>query len=264
MEQPPGSGISHVVIVIPARNEAARLNRLLDSLTLARADLPASILSRCVVMADSCTDRTAEVARNRLDVGSDLVEVIEAGSVGRARRCGAELGLIGCTDLRRVWIANTDADTVVPSTWLTVQVGLANRGYDAVAGTVTLLDDEDWCPVVAGRFERAYRWPRGTQHPHIHGCNLGVRASSYVKAGGWSEHQSAEDGDLWRRLKSTARVLSSTESRVATSARSEGRAPDGFAGHITSLSDPGPACGHALIDGALADRPPLIADPSLA
>ncbi len=233
--------INQLLIVIPAHNEAARLNRLLDSLSVARAQLGASVSSRCVVVADSCVDQTAEVARGRLDPRWDLVEPIQARSVGEARRRGTELGLDGCGDPQRVWIANTDADTVVPRDWLTAQVRRADEGYDAVAGTVTLLDDDDWCPTVAKRFERAYRWPAGTPHPHIHGCNLGVRGSTYVRVGGWSSRPSAEDGDLWRRLTAHARVLSSAETSVATSARSHGRAPDGFAGHITSLLGPAPS-----------------------
>ena len=242
------NGIDHVLVVIPAHNEAARLARLLDSLAVARAYLGSSVSSTCVVVADSCTDETVEVARGRLDQREDLVERIRANSVGEARKRGTELGLVGCDDLRRVWVANTDADTVVPSDWLAAQVRLADEGYDAIAGTVTLLADDDWCPTVAARFERAYRWPAGTQHPHIHGCNLGVRASSYVEVGGWSSVPSAEDGDLWRRLAAHARVLSSAENRVATSARSQGRAPDGFAGHLTSLNGPSPTCEHLPSD----------------
>ena len=254
-------GINRVLVVIPAHNEAARLNRLLDSLIVARAYLGSSVSSTCVVVADSCTDQTVEVARRYLDPRRDLVQGIWANSVGEARRRGTELGLAGCDDPGRVWVANTDADTVVPRDWLTTQVRLADEGYDAVAGTVTLLDDEDWCPTVAERFERAYRWPAGTQHPHIHGCNLGVRASTYVEVGGWSPVPSAEDGDLWRRLTPHARVLSSADNRVATSARLQGRAPDGFAGHITNLdvltpvSGPAPSGLHSTADET--NRPQL-------
>lgn len=249
--------IAHVVVVIPAHDEAARLGRLLASMSLARRRVSEKVSTSCVVVADACTDRTAEVARCFLTGGQDVLEEVEVRSVGRARQRGVASAIEGHEDLRRVWIANTDADTVVPDNWLTAQLRLANSGYDAVAGTVTLLEDDDWCPTVAARFEHAYRWPPGTPHPHIHGCNLGVRASTYLEVGGWSERCSAEDGDLWRRLKTHARVLSSAESRVATSARMHGRAPDGFAGHLVSLDQsafpsrqPAHPCGCQDVDHA--------------
>lgn len=259
--------IAHVVVVIPAHNEADRLGPLLESLCRARTRLPRAVTSRVVVVADSCVDRTAEVAHRHLDTRRDSVEVVEAESVGRARRLGTEAALDGCGDLRRVWLANTDADTVVPITWLTAQVQLADCGYDAVAGTVALLEDADWSPTVAERFERAYRWPQATRHPHIHGCNLGVRASSYLEVGGWADQRTAEDGDLWRRLTARTRVLSSAENRVFTSARIEGRAPAGFAGHLISLGDHTGSCDLDDGDVLVADRQPatrkLPVDPSL-
>jgi glycosyltransferase involved in cell wall biosynthesis len=143
--------IAHVVVVIPAHDEAARLGRLLASMSLARRRVSEKVSTSCVVVADACTDRTAEVARCFLTGGQDVLEEVEVRSVGRARQRGVASAIEGHEDLRRVWIANTDADTVVPDNWLTAQLRLANSGYDAVAGTVTLLEDDDWCPTVAAR-----------------------------------------------------------------------------------------------------------------
>ena len=65
-------------------------------------------------------------------------------------------------DPARSWVANTDADTVVPPHWLTAQVALAGDGHALVVGTV-LPDPRD----LTGRRARAVaraaqRWATGT------------------------------------------------------------------------------------------------------
>ncbi len=75
-------------------------------------------------------------------------------------------------------------------------------------------------------------------HPHIHGANLGVRADRYVDVGGWADLKTAEDHDLWGRLRRTgARLLSSAHLQVVTSGRRIGRAPSGFAGALMAHND---------------------------
>ena len=92
-------------------------------------------------------------------------------------------------------------------------------------------------------------------------ATVGVRSKASprrgVEGGGGSERCPAEDGDLWGRRKTHARVLSSAESRVATSARMHGRAPAGFAGHLVSLDQsafpsrqPAHPCGCQDVDHA--------------
>jgi hypothetical protein len=100
----------------------------------------------------------------------------------------------------------------------------------AVAGTVSVDSFREHGPQVVERFRATYRIDPDGSHPHIHGANLGVRADAYVRAGGWSNHETAEDHDLWGRLLKTGAVTQSTNSiEVATSGRRVGRAPHGFA-----------------------------------
>jgi glycosyltransferase involved in cell wall biosynthesis len=227
--------IAHVAVIIPARDEASRIGRALHAVAEARRRLPAGVSSSCVVVADTCRDATAAIVRAASRPGVE-VHVIEhaLANVGLARRLGTLAALRAApAPPRAVWLANTDADTVVPRTWLADQLALAADGAIAVAGTVTL--DEDAPAALLARFRATYTThPDGT-HPHVHGANLGVRADAYVAAGGWPPLRTGEDHALWRRLRRHGPLSQLAEPQVVTSARRRGRAPDGFAADLVAL-----------------------------
>ena len=77
-------------------------------------------------------------------------------------------------------------------------------------------------------------------HPHVHGANLGMRADAYLAAGGWNPLTTAEDHDMWGRLRAhTGAHLSDARLQVLTSGRRTGRAPLGFAGALAKHNDAG-------------------------
>ena len=74
------------------------------------------------------------------------------------------------------------------------------------------------------------------QHGHVHGANLGFRASAYLAAGGFPELATAEDHALVTALTAGgSRVLRTRALPVTTSARRESRAPDGFSHYLARL-----------------------------
>jgi hypothetical protein len=73
-------------------------------------------------------------------------------------------------------------------------------------------------------------------HPHVHGANLGMRGSAYLRAGGFRSLASAEDHALLAALASSGgRIISVTDIPVVTSSRRRGRAPDGFSHLLARL-----------------------------
>lgn len=64
---------------------------------------------------------------------------------------------------------------------------------------------------------------------------MAMRADAYLAAGGWQPLACGEDHDLWARLSQIGNCVSSTAISVRTSARLEGRAPDGFAADLAAL-----------------------------
>ncbi len=220
----------HIAVLIPARDEELLLPRCLRSIEGARRLLPLTVTSDVVVVADCPTDNTFRLAEEMLRGEGRALEA-NAGCVGAARALAAQAALgryAGPPE--RCWLANTDADCEVPSTWLRDQLACAERGYAAVAGIVDVDSFEEHDAEVPERFRLSYHvHPDGT-HPHVHAANLGVRADAYLRAGGWKDLSTAEDHDLWHRLhRERFRCLADASLRVLTSGRRTGRAPAGFA-----------------------------------
>lgn len=219
--------IQAVAVVIPARNEEALIGRCLASVQRAATGLDPGIAVTVTVVADDCDDATEVIAR---DSGT-AVHIIARRNVGAARAAGiAEALRRHPVRADRLWIANTDADTVVPANWLTGQVLLANAGWDVVVGTVRPDFDE--------LSERQVAAWQATHDPavangHVHGANLGVRASRYERAGGFTALSLHEDNDLVARLVAQhARIAATAALEVVTSGRQYGRAPGGYAQYL--------------------------------
>lgn len=221
-----------VGIVVPARSEQATIVPCLESL------LRAVTVSRCpgtiVLVADSCTDRTAFMAEATLGDRGQVLEC-EVGTAGAARRLGTEwlLDHVSCPP-SGLWLAATDADSHVPPRWLATQLRLAATGVAAVAGVVRL--DPLCDPRLVERFRAGYTLHADGTHPHVHGANLGVRADAYLDVGGWDVMATGEDHALWTRLERAGWIrVSSVDTWVTTSGRRAGRAPHGFSADLAAL-----------------------------
>ncbi len=230
--------IAAVGVVIPAHDEEDLLPSCLAAVRLAAAPL-AGIPVHVVVVADACTDQTAGLAR----AGGAAVLDIGARSVGAARAAGVAevLRRTGPLHPASVWLATTDADTLVPPCWLTRQLRYAEGGWDAVVGTVTVTDWRQYPAAVPPLFQERYR-TGGATHPHVHGANLGFSAAAYLAAGGFGPATTAEDHALVSALAAAGRqVLRTTTVSVVTSARRRARAPHGFSHLLAGLAVPAEA-----------------------
>ncbi|WP_017580989.1 glycosyltransferase [Nocardiopsis valliformis] len=227
-----------VAVVVPAHDEEYSI---VSCLRAVRASLSLSGVAarqrHVVVVADDCSDATAALARGE---GAHVVEVAHR-NVGAARRTGAAraLELVRPRELEEVWLATTDADTLVPAHWVPAQLTLA-RVADAVVGTVEVRDWSERPPWLAERFARSYPVARPYGHPHVHGANLGVRASAYLACGGFPALARSEDHALVTALVAGGyRVNRPRGLTVVTSARRASRAAGGFGDHLSGISGPG-------------------------
>ena len=239
--------IRAVGVIVPAHNEQDLLPACLTRVRRAARALR-GLPVHVVVVADACRDLTAEAARR----GRASVVTISARSAGAARAAGAReiLHRTGHLDPARVWLATTDADTLVPVGWLRQQVRYASGGWDAIVGTIRVADWSGYSPATRSVFHDLYeRGHEGTdeagpsaeggdaRHPHVHGANLGFRASAYLRAGGFPDLATAEDKALVTALAATGgRVLRTRALPVVTSARRDSRAPHGFGDYLTRLA----------------------------
>jgi GT2 family glycosyltransferase len=220
--------IDHVIIAVPARNEEETLADCLTSIleSCAVIDVPATL----VVALDACTDATIAIARGFADI---TILEREHQNVGRARRDAVGHGLKATNaQPERTWIAFTDADTTVPSQWLPTHLAAADEADAYIGAVVPRLRDLD--------ARRRSAWqashPPGATVGHVHGANLGVRASAYLEVGGVDDVITGEDVDLVARLRRAGHRVTANETHpVTTSARLVGRAEGGYADYLRDL-----------------------------
>lgn len=232
--------IRAVVVGVPARNEERHLAWAVRSVLLA-ADRADDVQTTLVLALDSCDDSSAAIA---VAIGDEdpRVIVLEGtwGNAGAARRAAIDAGITaamadGNAELGEIWIATTDADTVVPPDWVGTHRDHGRAGVAAVAGIVDILLDDDATPAVVDIFARTYVVESDTHH-HVHGANMGVRADVYLGVGGFASIDVAEDHALWNVIRNAGhRCVATTALRVSTSGRRVGRAVGGFADRLDSL-----------------------------
>lgn len=228
------TAFDQAIVVIPAHNEAALLPRCLRAVTTAAACCPMPV--QTVVVLDSCDDGSAKLAG---EFGHDLHFVsVEAGNVGASRAAGFAYARSLCNhaDESRAWYATTDADSEVDPDWLLRQTASAAA---MVLGVVRVTDWRHHPVALVRRYLRSYessaRGPNG--HDHIHGANMGFRADAYWALGGFRPLATGEDVELVERFEAAGyRIERDSTLSVTTSARRNGRAPGGFAGHLRDVS----------------------------
>jgi glycosyltransferase involved in cell wall biosynthesis len=226
--------LRHMAVIVPACNEEDRIALCLRSIRASvhrvQHECP-HVSCDVVVVLDCCADQTGLL----VDSHGDRTITSTVGRVGGARHLGAIDAITrsrhaGIPD-HQVWLANTDADSTVPDTWLATQFTLANAGFDAVIGTVTPAG-------LDSRLERIWRQRHqlAEGHNHVHGANLGLRASTYVRAGGFAAVSLHEDLDLVNRVKAcSTRWITTHRTSVRTSARTQSRVEGGFASYLADL-----------------------------
>lgn len=231
--------LEQIAVVIPAHDEATNLPKSLRALATATLCSPVPVLT--VVVLDACGDSSVSLA-GRFGPDVHFVEV-DAGNVGAARAAGFEYARSACVgaDPARTWYATTDADSRVPADWL---LRMTATYADMVLGVVRVSDWRHLPAEVARRYLRAYQAKvskKGNGHTHIHGANMGFNAAAYWELGGFRALPSGEDVELVERFEAAdLHIRRDAALSVITSARSDARAPRGFASHLRALSKPAP------------------------
>ncbi len=222
-------------MVVPARDEEELLPGCLDSVAHAQDVLRAAhpdVPTRVFVVLDACRDGSAAVVAARPDV---VAVTSLAGNVGAARALGVDAAArwAAATTDGPLWVAGTDADSVVPPNWLLAQVEMAALGRDLVVGTVTPRVTDLPADVLAAW--RAAHDPRDG-HPHVHGANLGFSWRAYEHVGGFAPLPVHEDVALVAAIREAGfDWLATGAIPVTTSGRRTARAPHGFAGYLEDL-----------------------------
>jgi Glycosyl transferase family 2 len=239
-----GARTKAVGVVVPVHNEEDLLYHALEAIGQAFVRVEGrGITCRAAIVLDRCSDSSATVARRWVDGsrrhGGQLKPIVvrsDSASVGQARRAGSSALLQEWTDidLRHIWLATTDADSLVPSDWLLTQLDAHEGGADLWAGRVVVDDWSPYDPFTARRWSDAY----DREDAPIHGASLGFNAQLYVEAGGFTAQASGEDRALYHAIVARGgRTHHDSEVRVVTSGRRRARAPMGFSSVLTAVEE---------------------------
>ncbi len=242
---PPREGL-RAVVVIPAHEEERLIGRCLHALA-AQTGVAAHEYELIVVL-DGCRDRTAEIVRTF--AAGCAIPVLQIAlptrrGVGRARRAGMDLA---CARLHEAGapgglIATTDADSIVARDWLVRQLELVEHGAQAIGGSIELLRDELGALAPQAPAERERRAGArlrearsasapgaAVEHHQFSGASLALTASTYRRCGGLPVRAALEDEALEAELRALGvPIHRSSLVQVATSARTDARAPRGLA-----------------------------------
>jgi hypothetical protein len=235
-----------VVVAVPAHDEAATIAGCLDSVvTAVRAAQRAGVVTRArvAVAAHRCSDATFELALASLTDRTGIEPVVRRESttmpVGAVRTRLIEHAISAPPALGPdSWVLSTDADTIVPVTWVT---GLLSAARDAGAELVLgLADLEPWA---AGEdAHRSYRriveaGIRGDQHHHAYAANLAVSWSAFRAVQGFPSLPHGEEHGLAVAVRDAGLPTTSPlQPRVQTSARMPGRAAGGLGDLLADLA----------------------------
>jgi len=166
-------------IIIPAHNEERELPVTLSALRTALE--VCRIQHEVIVVDDSSTDRTAEIART----AGARVERVEVRQIASARNAGASVA-------RGEWLCFVDADTQVSAA--TLRSALAALEAGAVGGGAEVR----WAPPVP-MHGRVYLWVFNLiwrRLGHAAGCFLFCRRPDFEAVGGFDEAYFASE-EIW-------------------------------------------------------------------
>lgn len=196
-----------ISVVIPAHNEEDWIELPLQSLQEQEFEGDYEV----IVVNNDSTDATGEIAR---DYGTTVVDEPQKG-VTRAYQTGFE-------SANYPIIAVTDADTKVPSNWLTeIEKSFSKAEVVGAYGPITFHDEDGFYNWLAKygftAFLKLNHW---LGKPHLDGFNMAVSKEAFHEAGGFNlSMQSASDVDLSQRLKNHGKIVYNKDMHAQTSAR---------------------------------------------
>lgn len=230
------------IVVVPARDEAARIGACLRALAAQRLDPGQSFA--VVVVLDACRDDTGAVATDVAAAHGLALELLAGpgSGAGAARRAGMQRAAARLLDAGRPQglIASTDADTRPAPDWLARQLAHALAGAEAIGGFVDLDPDElaalprgvaaRRAAQAAARLAQLHATEPGAEHHHFAGASLAVQAGVYAAVGGLDPLDALEDEAFGARLRAHGvAIVRPLDVRVTTSARADGRSRRGLA-----------------------------------
>ena len=184
--------------MVAARNEEGHIARCIENLL--GQSYPHDRYE-VIVVDDGSTDGTASIVRNAAKKNASLI-LLQLDDVPGSRVGRKPIALhAGITRARGEVILTTDADCIVPATWVETMAGFFDADVGFVAGPVlessreTLFSSMEGLEFLGLTTVAAGLIGAGT--PVIcNGANLAYRKDIYVRVGGFGDHASSNDDEF--------------------------------------------------------------------
>lgn len=254
------------IVAIPARDEARRMKRCLDSVI--KAIGMGRVACGIVVLANNSSDGTAPLAAGCLamsDVPHRILDVRFPAAIADAGHARG-LALDFAADCPRAEVLlSTDADSSVGADWLDRALRQVPGRADLLCGALdvdrSLIDAMPPLVRACGEAEAAlmerleaiwtaYLPPRaGPFHHPCSGANFAIARDVYEALGGLDRRASGEDRRLAEMVaRAGFRIAQDPRMRVRTSCRTTGRASGGMAEALRDrMTSSDPFCDEALV-----------------
>jgi cellulose synthase/poly-beta-1,6-N-acetylglucosamine synthase-like glycosyltransferase len=212
----PASDEYKISLIIPARNEAEDLPRLLAS--IAQLDYPLERL-QVILINHNSSDDTLKLMQDFKNKSVYNVDIVNIGYYNRDS-CKAQALNAGIKVATGEVFAFTDAEAKFSPEWLKMMAGYIGSGFDLVAGPVvmggetlfTRLQKYEWLHLCsAGAGFAGIKLPQSA-----FGKNMLITKALFERAGGFHEKKVwVEDLDLVSRAKKWGRIGFTLEKRCA-------------------------------------------------
>ncbi|WP_157928909.1 glycosyltransferase [Pararhizobium haloflavum] len=239
-------------MAIPARNEVARLPRLLAALE--QQSLPSGDKLSVLLLINNSTDGSAALAKelasrsNHVDLTVHTVNFApQIATVGMARKTAMHRALTLAPSASPVLLMTTDADAEPHHDWVAANLRAAHTGADLVTGMI-LADPSEEASLGGALINRSRAfgaycqarsllesiidpvdhdpWPR---HLFEMAGSIAVRSDVYAAVGGLDPLAYREDLAFVSKVRASGYLVRhSVEAVVSVSARTCGRAPQGM------------------------------------
>ena len=243
-------------VCVPARDEATRLDALLDALAAQDVAGPVPVILALNNTGDDSVAVAAEAARRHGDRLSLVIDEWafppDQAHAGSARRRAMALGSSRLAHRPSAVLISTDADTRPPADWVRGNLERIERGADLVGGRLVIDEAEALPPAAAAarglwadywRRVRAIEdeidpcpWDPAPRHGDHTGASLAITVEAYRAAGGVPPIPTGEDRALVAAALAQGRRLAHPQDVwTRVSPRQAGRASGGMAEDMRRL-----------------------------
>ncbi len=186
-----------ISVIIPARNEEENIRKCLDSVT--NQSYPKHLFE-VIVVDDFSTDKTPEIINSYSDYNVTLLSLKDhtEPNINSYKKKAIEIAI---SRAKGELIVTTDADCIVPQTWLQTIVSLYEKHQPAfIAAPVSYYGENNFLKIFQSLDFMTLQGITGASvykkfHSMCNGANLAYEKKAFLEAGGFSGIDNIASGD---------------------------------------------------------------------